>query len=381
MDVYEKKLLRLQQNDPTLHSLSCFPGLDVSEVGPALTTNTHLRELCLGYNPTFNESNVIDLANGIRQSKIEKLTVFSDLFENEDQSDLWTVLRGGIQASSTIQELFLHFAREPLFAPFEWLGTILSSVPTLKKLTLYQCHRRVIGPVLSNNLSKSSSLSTLVLRICFTGFAINNLVQILRQSSSLTRLELDECGIDGDALELLVDRWHPSLTIRSLRWQSFSLGGGVLKTLLRAVASGRMPLHELDLSLYQCSVCHTLQILGEALPSLTNVTHVSLSLNGWDTPTRDLQNKASLALLNGMKVALQLQKLSITGDYRLSHEFPNEHGFYMSLIRHGRYLLATNHGLASTVWCHILEKCRGPHGSSTVFYFLREQPSLIQPRC
>jgi hypothetical protein len=213
-----------------------------------------------------------------------------------------------------------------------------------------------------------------VLRICFTGFAINNLVQILRQSSSLTRLELDECGIDGDALELLVDRWHPSLTIRSLRWQSFSLGGGVLKTLLRAVASGRMPLHELDLSLYQCSVCHTLQILGEALPSLTNVTHVSLSLNGWDT--RDLQNKASPALLNGMKVALQLQKLKITGNYILSQEFPNEHDFYMSLIRHGRYLLAANHGLASTVWCHILEKCQG---RSTVFYFLREQPSLIQP--
>jgi hypothetical protein len=376
MGFYEKKLLRLQQNDPTLDSLSCFPGRLVSDVGRALTTNTHLRELCLEYYLILNESNVMDLANGIRQSKIEKLTVFSNLFENKDQSDLWPVVCSGIQASSTIQELYLRFAFVPLSAPFEWLGTILSSVPTLKKLTLYQFHRSDIGPVLSNNLSKSSSLSTLVLKNCFTGFAINDLVNILRQSSSLTRLELDDCGINNGALDLLVDRWHPSLTIRSLRLQSWSRGGHALKTLLRAVASGRMPLHELDLTLHQCSVCHALQILGEALPSLTNVTYVSLSLNGWDKPTRDLQEKASRALLNGMKVALQLQKLKITGNYILSQEFPNEHDFYMSLIRHGRYLLAANHGLASTVWCHILEKCQG---RSTVFYFLREQPSLIQP--
>ncbi len=53
-----------------------------------------------------------------------------------------------------------------------------------------------------------------------------------------------------------------------------------------------------------------------------------------------------------------------------------EINFNVGLIRHGRYLLATNQGVAS---CRILENCQqGPHDVSEIFYFLREQPRLVQ---
>jgi hypothetical protein len=59
--------------------------------------------------------------------------------------------------------------------------------------------------------------------------------------------------------------------------------------------------------------------------------------------------------------------------------------FYVSLNQLGRRLLITNHGLASTVWCFILEKCGRicrPYSAMVnyVYFFLREQPHLVQPR-
>jgi hypothetical protein len=106
---------------------------------------------------------------------------------------------------------------------------------------------------------------------------------------------------------------------------------------------------------------------------------MSITLQGRPAP-QELRKKAAVAFLEGLKVALQLRKLDIAEEAIFQQEHANEISFYVGLIRHGRYLLATNHGLTSTVWCHILGKCQGPHESSIIFYFLREQPSLVQPR-
>jgi hypothetical protein len=74
-----------------------------------------------------------------------------------------------------------------------------------------------------------------------------------------------------------------------------------------------------------------------------------LSSNDVDEQPWNNAKNANLALLDGMKLlAMQLQKLDIAEDTILQ-DFQNKISFYVGLIRRGRYLLATNHGLASTV--------------------------------
>jgi hypothetical protein len=370
-----QNILKLQQDDPTLKELWLFE--ITSAVGRALATNTHLRVLWL-QNLILNERFVIDLANGIRQSKIEELNVWSPVFE--DQSALWKPVCVGVQSSSTIRTLSLDFGNEPVFTSFDWLGKIISSLPTLQILHLHRIHSSAIGLVLSNHLSRPSSLTTLRLYSNVERIDIDQLLQIL-QNSSLTKLDLWINLTNSSDLQSLLDGWQPNMTIRSLCWMSSTFDCNGLKILLGAVASGRMLLQELDTSLYH-GMRHVgydgLQIIGEALPSLRSVTQVSLVLRGRDAP-QDVRKKATRVFLEGLKEARQLRKLKFTGDHIFQYD--EEISFYLSLIRHGRYLLASNHhGLASTVWCHIFGKCQGPHESSTIFYFLREQPSLVQPR-
>jgi hypothetical protein len=373
---FREKLERLQANDPTLQRLfSLFPcPILASAMGRALTTNTHLRELILD-NLALDERSAVHLAFGIFRSKIKELIISSKVFG--DQTVLWQHVCQGVQASSTIRHLLLSFEGEPVTTSMDWLGNILSSLATLEKLTLQKFPGIVIDQVLSNILSKSSSLTTLSLSTDADDVDITRLVQILRhQSSSLKRLELEGYSIDNYDLQLLVDCWHPNLSIRSLCLRSTSLDSSGLQILLRAIAAGHMLLHELDLPRNFYLGFDGLRIFGEALPLLTTVTHVSFTSSAWDG---NHHKKACQALLNGTKLALQLRKLEIL-DNDILHEIQNEINFYADLIQHGRYLLASHHGLASTVWCHILGKCQGPHGVSSIFYFLREQPSLVQPR-
>jgi hypothetical protein len=307
-----EELKLLQANDPTLQMLRCrYPcPILASVMGRALTTNTHLQELILDHL-ALDERSAVDLANGIRYSKIEELKVFSQLFR--DETVLWQHVCQGVQASSTIRNLSLSFEGVPVTTSTDWLGNILSSLATLEKLTLLHFPDIIIDQVLSNNLSKSSSLTTLSLTGCTDVLDLNRLVQILRQSSSLKRLELDWYGINNHNLQLLVDCWHPNLSIRSLCFNSTTLDSSGLQILLRAIAAGRMLLHELDLPQNFCLGYDGLRILGEALPSLTTVTHVRVSLFRQRRPLEN-QKKANQALLNGTKLALQLRKLEISGN-------------------------------------------------------------------
>jgi hypothetical protein len=271
---FRESLKRLQANDPTLQQL-CFLYLcpiSASLMGRALTTNTHLRVLLLDKLDGLDERSAADLADGIRYSKIEELGVCSKVFV--DQPVLWRQVCQGVQASSTIRQLLLMFKNESVIpTSMDWLGSILSSLTNLEKLTLELFRGIIIDQVLFNILSKSSSLTTLSLRTDPPDDVdVNRLVQILRQSSSLKRLELEGCNINNNNLQLLVDCWHPNLSIRSLCLDFTTFDSSGLQILLRAIADGHMLLHELDLPPNFRLGYDGLRILGEALPSLTTIT-------------------------------------------------------------------------------------------------------------
>jgi hypothetical protein len=343
-----------------------------------LSTNTHLRELVLD-KVDLDEINAVDLANGIQLSNIEELAVYSSVFDV--QNEYWQQVCPGIQSSSTINKLELVFERKQFAtSSLDWLEHILSSIPTLQQLSFILCNGIAIDRVLLHNLGKASSLTTLSLKN-LDKVNIHHLVRVLSNSSaSLQRLELEYCAIDNSTLQRLVDCWHANLTIRSLSIKTSTFDYLGLQTLLRAVATGHMILHELDLAHHFQWGFKELQILGESLPSLTTVTHVSCTFLYSLTRQHDKLKKANLAIVDGMKQAMQLRKVNIS-DHVILRDLEDEFRFYAYLIRHGRYLLATNHGLATSVWCHILERCQGPHAMSTIYFFLREQPYLVQPSC
>jgi hypothetical protein len=81
-------------------------------------------------------------------------------------------------------------------------------------------------------------------------------------------------------MQLLVDGWRPNMTIRSLDLPSSAFDSSGLQILLGVVASGRMPLQELDLVLFDKSgrlLYDGLQIIGEALPSLNSCEYREIS--------------------------------------------------------------------------------------------------------
>jgi hypothetical protein len=89
---------------------------------------------------------------------------------------------------------------------------------------------------------------------------------------------------------------------------------------------------------------------------------------------------ASHALLEAVKQNVRIKELKVN-EQRLPSQFENEIRFYANLNKMGRYLLSTNHGLASTVWCYILAKCQANavrNKSGFIYFFLCAQPSLAQ---
>jgi hypothetical protein len=247
------------------------------------------------------------------------------------------------------------------------------------------CDGNEVAQILVKSLSGLSSLTYLSL---FEGAlleaGVTSLIQGLRQSSSLRTLCFEGCFLDDRGVELLVENWHPSLPIRRLGLSDKNIGSKGLQMLLCAVATDHMPLHELKLELYDGMGYEELQMIGKALPNLTHLTKISCFIyrREWyryrrNEDKEDARQRALEAVLDGVKKALRIKEFDIS-DYLLSSQLEKEIEFYATLIKSGRYLLSVHHGLASTVWCFIMGQCTGEHAPSLVYYFLREQPSLVQ---
>jgi hypothetical protein len=84
------------------------------------------------------------------------------------------------------------------------------------------------------------------------------------------------------------------------------------------------------------------------------------------------------ALLNFVKANNCFQTLDLDRS-DIKDEESREILFYTTLNRLGRRLLSQDHGLASSVWTHILAKCQTESELkySLTYFFLRELPNLV----
>ncbi len=380
-----KILLQLQENDPALQKLQYYcPSLIFSsELGRCLTNNTHLRWLMLRLL-TLHEDSARNLAEGIRQSKLEGLVIFPDVLKQEST---WKILCNGIQSSSTLQQLkFLNYGE----MPSEILGNLLTALKTLQTLSFHNFDGDELFQILGENLERSSSLTKLAfLNGRFSEIAIMRLGRGLRQNTSLKILEFESCRFNHAHVTALVEQWHPDSQIEELCLVYNHICARGAQVLISAMAPGRMPVRKLDLSYNKDIGYEGLQLIGEALPTLTSLTSLSTAkCSSYEHAMKDARDKASRATLNGLKQALHLKYFDTSYNF-VDLLIEDELYFYGCLIQCGRYMLSSEHELASTVWCHVLEKCQRSNSlvlpvsatpqttiASVIFYILSEQPSL-----
>jgi hypothetical protein len=199
----------------------------------------------------------------------------------------------------------------------------------------------------------------------------------------LTHLEIDDAIV-----QCFVNNWHPDSNLRYLYLPWNDIGFVGVQMLLQA-AQQHLVLRKIELDDNNVGF-EGLRLIGNFLPSLQHVTHLQIEncvhLHHFDDFTceaahqqEQTRHRAGHTLLNGIKGNVYMKEFSF--DENVFPDMCEEIGFYVCRNQLGRYLLTTHHELASTVWCIILSRCNyESRRADYVYFFLREQPHLVQPR-
>ncbi len=437
---FAQKCLRIQQDDPRLTRLST-PWFADPEfymlLGESLRSNTHLTKLHLR-NLVVNETAAQALAEGIAQSQIKVLECEGSILEQQP-SQLLPIIRRttkkrttgtirrilfrGIQSSSAMESI--RFIRFPIHERnFYDLADCLSMLHSLQSLSICGFHHNIqqvdgsrcypYAQLVADVLIRSTSLKRL--ELCNGELSDERsmvlLTQGLQHNKSLHTLELNQCNIKDDGVELLVQYWPPDSAIHTLNLFRNAIGPRGAQCLLQAIthhpAMRRLDLSENDkigylglelighvlmnpqrrpeglrltsLHLLGCATWQKQYDVVDSHPP-SDVVVDSSSLQEDALALRKLRDDAGNAFLQGIQCNPYLQELTLFRN-SFSKEIKHAIGFYASVNRKGRLLLSCSNTVAPsiTLWCYILAKCQQHkvYDHSLVYFFLREQPTLVQ---
>jgi hypothetical protein len=167
------------------------------------------------------------------------------------------------------------------------------------------------------------------------------------------------------------------------------IGPAGVQSLLRA-AQEHPALREIHLEGNRRIGYEGARLIGNELPNLHHIIHLDITdIIRWSDHVQvNAKIQAEQALMNGVIDNTGILKLLLSKD-EFSGVFQDSIRLYTRLNDLGRYLLATENGLPSTIWCHVFETnriweisdiCRMRYAASAIYFFLREQPHLVQPR-
>ncbi len=361
-------------------------------LGTSLVGNTNLREIVFHQLYLNNESEAQTLAAGIAQCKLQKLT-FSGHVEDattthDEPGSCVRIFHNGICSSQTINSINLFWLNGPWMENFA--STVLYSLRlqhlSIASIDFYgDCG---LNRILSEVLIRQPSLIDLEVRDCDLG-DVDSLcwTRSLHLCRSLKTLNIRHCGIGDRAAGHLAEHiLHPGSLLQRLALQENQIGVAGVQSLLLAVQ--RHPaLIELDLEGNQNMGYEGQRLIGNALPNLAHLTHINIR-NCVAVAERDMdpnceaalsylraKQQAEEALLNGV-----VRNVGIVLSMDCNEPISDVTRLHLALNNNGRYLLAAHHGLPSTIWCNILGKLHNQYESkSLIYFFLREQPSLVQP--
>jgi hypothetical protein len=394
------------QASPTLQELT-IDSVQVDQLtffGDAITrpsassTLPPLRKLCLNRLILTKTKPTKQFAKALKAATLNCLHIREGLQERPGQSGrLIDIVCEGIQSNPTLAELRIESS--PIEQLGHWRQVLMNAMPALQTFTLSEFHdprganqyAQLVVETLQNRRLTGLQLWDGI----FGPAAVSRLAHTIQQGhNSLTTLKLHSIHMDDQSLAMILDHWGPS-PIQTLSLHYNDIGPDSVPRLVRFVRE-HPSLQTLDLSSNPFGF-DGIRAMALELPNFPSQLQ-QLNLGdcadyrefGNDPAgiqqARELDaagRRAGLALLQGIQHNVYLPKLLLE-----NNEFPDDilHdiGFYLSLNGSGRYLLSTtmDHGLASTVWCHIFAKSARQYPTyeaSILFYFLCEQPALVPP--
>jgi hypothetical protein len=397
---FENNCWRLREDDPTLTFIDDGPASSVGEtcainhimLGQSLMGNSTLNTLALSH-PILEERAARVLATGIAQSNPETLVFLPSSERTKQPEGFLRILFEGVRSMQNLKNIIDFGATSQQLVV---LCECISSLHSLRELTIFCAKGCQSGLWLSQILTRTSSLTDLSLVVRDSGgigfIGITLLAHGLRCNASITTLHRASSTVDDKCLELFLELWQPSSPIRELSLFNNEIGLRGARQLLRAIAD-HPTMHVLDLLCNENIGYEGLRMIGEETLHQTSLTDISVGdCVAWvkypnpDCEDARAQDKASLqagrALLEGVKRNVRIKKLDVSNLHLLPLGVENEIGFYANLNKMGRYLLSTDHELASTIWCYILAKCQSQsvvdNKESIIYFFLSAQPSLVQ---
>jgi hypothetical protein len=219
-----------------------------------------------------------------------------------------------------------------------------------------------------------------------------------RNSTSLRTLFLSKNYITNESLNVLMGghAWPHPMPLKTLYLCHNAIDSDGALLLLRAIAN-HPTLEVLTLD-HNTNIGYAgLQLIGNEVHTLRQLKFLSLTYCATDASplqqmaesdsSSDSNNdeatavvaariKAARALLEGIKANHSLLTFGISNNGLPMEE---EIYWYVEFNQFGRSLLLQRH-MPATVWCHVLAKChrRPQRGNDLLYYFLREQPHLVQ---
>jgi hypothetical protein len=388
---FDELCRQLENDEPEVTEvITDFDGLEfaVGRLGSAMEGNTHLVHLEMT-KLNLTEIAARALANGIYHSKLYSLGIVGAIIGSPTVQQ---ILYERISMTQTIQQICLANVPTETLDGLDEVLVKLKQLDWLEIKEVAQWSPRH-GQLVCDTLTPTSTITTLRLdRVHLGNDGFILVAQGLRHNMTLKSLLLASCGLRDNNIQLLIDGWHTDSPLECLTLANNKIGPQGAQLLLRAAAE-HPALQELDLDDNKTMGFEGLKLIGEELPAQSrSLARVSLKGCGDvtiynDKSCRQAQKQkragkeARKALMDGMKSNQSITLLQVFDPYDRC-KLPWSIDFYNAINGFGRrLLLSMDHPLAPMVWCHVLAKChRQPKWSTSfIYYFLCEQPSLVQP--
>lgn len=334
---------------------------------------------------------VIELSNGFHGMKsLRKLGLeYTNLSETSA-----TALAKGIIRQSKLESL--SFKQHPTEVCSGLYGQVLleilpssTSLTKLELLNLPLENNAIFITLLAKGICQNSSVQSLVLG----GLGINApWIQILfeqglQHNGTLTKLAFHQCPFDVNMILSMEKHWPLNSPISTLCLHTTTINHCGIQALF-GIVSRHPALKELELNGMTHLGYESLSMIGKGLvhqPYLTSITLCGCSTGERHDVAVHARAHATArclavqALLEGIQKNLRLQHVNVRGN-SFPPKVERAIEFRAGINRMGRYLLTTNHGLATSIWCFILAKCQQQRelAASLTYYHLHEQPHLMR---
>jgi hypothetical protein len=338
--------------------------------------NKTLQTFSFSLGPDLTVQGANYLSSIVRRSRQVTLVDSDDIGANVMQA----LYKAGIKDSDVLKALHLNFC------DIGDVKGLTSTFTSLRHLMIFKSDDLKEHIKLFSSGLKSAATNLEWLDIMFCGLGDDGLRVLsegLGYNRSITSLQVSMDPLGDVGVAAFIENWPQGSPIKKLSLGSSQMtvhGAG----LLLAASSSRQALKTLNLGgNRRIGYSGLLQLARDYLPT------VRLSNIHFDdclpcpyvrarTETEESQRKsASQAVLDAVRVNLQLDELHFSQDEILASVY-QEILFLLFLNQRGRNLFIQS--LSPSVWCYVLAKRHKTYNhASTIFFFLREQPTLFMP--